>query len=277
MFLAVMFLLFFIGILCVVFSYAKQRILYFPTKDHNVTPSNILENLEQYGGAHNDVKCSDLLVKNGENTIHGWYFSQNTNYPTILISHGNGGNISHRGQLIQTLLKLNTNVCIYDYQGYGKSTGCPSEYHFYQDGESILNYLLNNLHIPLDNIILLGESIGSGVASHLAQKYQSSKLVILSGFSSIKDMFYHLLPKKLSFLGFIGMLMNEFPTSSHLNKFKGHTLILHSKEDDIVPYSQAITNSHNNNCQLLDIGGTHNQPIFTEQVLDQIKRFIGQK
>jgi pimeloyl-ACP methyl ester carboxylesterase len=237
----------------------------------------MLKFLNQTGGkSKSNIKCIDLMVKNETEDIHGWYFSQSPDYPTVLVSHGNAGNMSHREDLIQTLLDMKTNVCVYDYQGYGKSTGSPNEYHFYKDGEAILNYLLNDLKIPLSAIVMLGESIGSGVASYLAQKCQCSKLIILSGFSSIKDMFYHVLPQNLSFLGFIGFFVNEFPTSSFINKFKGHTLILHSKKDEIVPYDQAVKNAHNNdNYQLLEIGGTHNQPIYTDHVLDQIQKFIG--
>lgn len=253
----------------IILSYIKRRVLFFPSKDYITTPESILKKLNNPTN-----KFVNIVINRGQQELHGWYFIQNPDYPTILVSHGNGGNISYRENLIQTLCHLNTNVCVYDYQGYGESTGNPSETNFYNNGETMMDYLINDLHVPLNKIILLGESIGSGVASYLAQKYQCSKLIILSGFSSVKSMFYHLLPQKFSLFSFIGSIVNEFPTSSYLEKFDGHTLILHSKDDDIVPYEQAVINSGNTNCQLVNIGGTHNQPIIDEDVLEQMQEFI---
>lgn len=271
-------------IIILVISYCKSFILYHPSKNHILSPELIFDDLKQIGGTlekcqtkrdtESNSEFYEFFVPNGIHKIHCWYFSQNINYPTVMISHGNGGNISHRSLIIKIFYNLGTNVCIYDYQGYGYSDGNPSEKNLYKDGETILEYLLDQLHIPMEKIILLGESIGSGVASYLAQKYQCPKLIIISGFSSIKSMFYHTLPKCLSFLMFIGIFINEFPTSYYIQKYKGKTLILHSKEDDIVPYDQALTNSKYHGCQLIDIGGTHNHPFFSTYVLDEILKFI---
>lgn len=255
-------------IIVIGFNMIKSYLLYYPTKIYLETPSNMLQQI----GGH--FTFQDIKIKHKDDYLSGWLFIQNKDAPTILLSHGNAGNISHRGHLIQMLCQMGANVCLYDYAGYGQSTGQPSEKQFYKDGEIILKHLINGFQIPKNRIILMGESIGCGVAAYLAQKYQCSKLILLSGFTSIKMMFYHLIPTWLSFLKFFGLFTNEFPVDKYLAQFEGQTLILHSQTDDLIPYQQAVTNACNKGCQLLEIAGTHNQPIFTNDVLDKFKNFM---
>lgn len=254
-------------IIIIGFNMIKSCLLYHPIKSRLETPKDLLQ---QIGG----VTFQNINIDHKGDHLNGWLFSQNKDAPTILLSHGNAGNISHRGYLIQMLCQMGANVCLYDYSGYGQSTGNPNEKQFYKDGEIMLKHLINNLHIPTDHIVLMGESIGCGVAAYLAQKYQNSKLILLSGFASIKLMFYHLIPNWLSFLKFFGSFVNEFPVDKYLSQFKGQTLILHSQTDGMIPYQQAVDNSNNKGCLLLEISGTHNRPIFTDDVLDKIRNFI---
>ena len=250
----------------------KSKVLYYPSREPIYAPAEILE---QTGGSmtHQDVYLHDGLVK-----LHGWFVQQNTTglHHTILLSHGNGSNLSGRSDLIQTLLHLGLNICIYDYPGYGQSTGNPSERGFYQSGEVFMDYLIHQKEIPVTQIIPMGESIGCAVAAYLAQKYHTSKLILLSGFSSIKEMFYGLLPTYLSPLKILGFLLTEFPTDQYLTQFQGQTLLLHSQDDEIVPFKHALSNSQIKGCQLLKIGGTHNQPVFESAVLETIRLFTGE-
>ena len=250
-------------ILSQLIDYAKVKLMFHPSKIHQSAGSFPIPPL-------------DIRINNDNETIHGWFFQQSTKYPTILISHGNAGNISDRRELINTLLQLKCNVFIYDYQGYGESTGSPSELNCYADGESAYNYLTETLYLPDDQIILLGESIGCGVASYLAQKKHNRKLILLSGFSSIKDMFESLLPIQLTFFKFLGIFLKEFPVNKYLSSYKGQTLILHSQVDEIVPYDHALTNSRVNpkSCKLINISGPHNAPFFSDFCLNEINSFI---
>jgi uncharacterized protein len=260
-----------LGIIClvlIVINIVKYHIYFHPNKE-DIRPLA----MNQKGGAKN-LHSTNISLKKETDTLHGWLFMQNEDYPTILFSHGNAGNISHRGEIIQTLCDLGTNVCIYDYHGYGHSTGRPSEANFYKAGEVFTEYLLNDLQIPLSNIIFMGESIGCCVATYLAQKYQSPKLILLSGFSSIKDLFYHFVVKSVSFLRFFSIFVNDFPTDKYLDQYHGQTLILHSKTDGLIPYEQAEANAKHTGCRLIEIEGTHNQPIFNKHTLNTMKKFM---
>ena len=236
-------------------QFIKAKILYRPRKRFIMTDM--------------DIQPRDIYVKNNKATIHGWLFQQRQQQQqsdkckTVLISHGNAGNISNRGKIIKLLYDIGVNVVIYDYQGYGKSTGHPSEDNFYSDGEKMVEYLITDLGVPMDDIILFGESIGCGVASYLAQKYSCPKVILLSGFSSIRDMFHYILP----YFSIFGCLITEFPVNRYISRYKGDVLLLHSRDDELIPYCQAVKNSQFSNCQLIDIEGTHNHPILDSDVI----------
>ena len=150
-------------ILFFVIQYVKSIMLYHPSRNIFWSP------------ADNGYNYVEFNIDNQSQKINGWLIKCSEdfkNMQTILICHGNSGNISnisYRSYLINKLIKLNYNICIFDYQGYGKSTGYPSEKVFYSDSLCVWNYLIK-LGIPKRNIVLFGESIGSAVASYLAQK-----------------------------------------------------------------------------------------------------------
>jgi len=84
-----------------------------------------------------------------------------------------------------------------------------------------------------------------------------------------------MLPSFLSFFKIFSIFVNEFPVHSYLKNFEGNVLILHSQLDELVPYDQAIKNqSIAKNSQLINIGGTHNHPILSDDVINQLSRFI---
>ena len=268
--LFIFFFVFIIILVMMIFTYTKQRLLYHPSKEYVTTCEQIAQNLKL------DPRCANQFnIKQDKTQITGWYFVPKEEYPTVLFSHGNSGNISNRQQMIGMLINLGLNVCIYDYNGYGMSTGYPNEKNLYKNGETALKYLINDNHISPDRIIILGESIGCGVASYLAQKYSCPKLILLSGMSSIKNIFYQLVSTRASFLSFFGYFINEFPTHQYLSKYKGKVLILHSKTDDIIDYQHALDNAKVcNECQVVEIGGTHNFPDINSQHVAQIHNFI---
>jgi uncharacterized protein len=275
-----------IALVCVIiafiilFNVILSFILYHPSKEQVADPHQMISETnvsktdvsKPAGSGKNDI-FNSFLLKNETCVINGWFFKQKNSSPTLLICHGNAGNMSNRSYLIRTMYQLGINVCIYDYPGYGLSTGHPNEKGFYQSGEKVLQYLMSTLHIPQESIILLGESIGCGVAAYLAQKYQCSKLILISGFTSVRDM-YDYLTRNWSILNYLGGLVHAYPVSTYLDQYKGHTMILHSRSDDIIPFEQAVQNAQHPRCQLVEIVGTHNYPIVTQDVLNKLHAFL---
>lgn len=198
-----------------------------------------------------------------EGTIHGW-FIKGTNNKVILFCHGNGGNISHRQEHIDSLNKLGYSVTIFDYSGYGRSTGIPSESQFYQDASKYTDILLQQY--DKKDIILYGESIGAAVAAYIVRKYQIPTIIIDSGLPSVKKYIQY----KWKFLGILGFLFPEFNTETYLLGYKGNTLIMHSIHDEIIPY-ESTEFLRSFATSTIDIKGSHNNRIIP---WDQVNSFI---
>lgn len=203
-----------------------------------------------------------------EGNLHGWFIGNKGNHPTVLICHGNAGNISHKQSLIDCIADLGYSVMIFDYSGYGRSRGIPSELQLYQDASIFTEMLLEFTNI--NNIILYGESIGAPVAAYIARKYQINTLIIDSGLPSIKKY----IKSRFSFLGsLLGFLFSEFNTESYLHGYKGNLLVMHSLTDEIIPY--IITDVMRANAtEVIIIKGTHNNRIIP---WDKVDTFIKNK
>ncbi|HJR08814.1 MAG TPA: alpha/beta hydrolase [Pyrinomonadaceae bacterium] len=174
--------------------------------------------------------------------LHGWFCtpvvgraggtleSVETNR-TLLFLHGNAGNISHRYDIIEGLVKLPVNVFIVDYRGYGKSEGSPSEQGLYADARAAWDYLTTARGIPSANIVIFGESLGGAVAIDLASKVQACGLIVQSSFTSIADMAAEVLPMVPRF-----MIRTKMDSLSKIADVSCPKLFVHSEADDIIPY-----------------------------------------
>ena len=200
-----------------------------------------------------------------EGNLHGWFVGKKENKPTVLIFHGNAGNISHRQSLIDPLSEIGYSVMIFDYSGYGRSRGIPSENQLYQDASIFTNMLLE--FTDKNNVILYGESLGAPIAAHIARKYQINTLIIDSGLPSIKKY----IKSRYSFLGeLFGFIFNEFNTEDYLKGYKGRILIMHSPTDETIPYT--ITDIMRENAtEVINIQGSHNNRIIP---WDRVNQFI---
>jgi fermentation-respiration switch protein FrsA (DUF1100 family) len=198
--------------------------------------------------------------------LNGWFFPANTNSPrahlAVLICHGNAGNISHRLDLCELLLATGVNVFAFDYRGYGRSEGKPSETGTYQDAESAHAWLLAR-GFAGTNIIALGESLGGGVASELALRQALGGLVLQSAFTSILDIGTELFP----WLPVRIMATIKYDTRSKLPKIKVPVLIMHGPRDSVIPFHHAERNfaAANEPKLFWKLEGDHNDPVTTER------------
>ena len=143
-----------------------------------------------YGGPeinsiHGIAKHSAKVQSKSGAQISTWYFSVPGAKKTLLISHGNGGTSAGRKELIEGLLALNVSVIIYDYAGYGESTGHASLDEILENAEAVYNYACTDLKIPPSSLVLVGESLGSGPACQLAKKHECNSIVLMASFSSL--------------------------------------------------------------------------------------------
>jgi fermentation-respiration switch protein FrsA (DUF1100 family) len=124
---------------------------------------DIIETPQQRGWTYEDV-----VIEVSGGTTHGWWIPLDNARATVLFSHGSGRNISGYLDDVELFRELGLNVLLYDYGGYGQSTGAPSEARCYADIEVMWEYLVDTRGIASGEIILCGSSMGSGVTTELA-------------------------------------------------------------------------------------------------------------
>lgn len=174
--------------------------------------------------------------------LSAWYFPAPASSPNrqiaVLLHHGNGGNISHRLPLYELLLDLGVHVLAYDYRGYGQSQGHPSEVGTYADAEGALDWLRSRGFAD-SHVVSWGESLGGGVAAELALRRPDLRgLVLQSTYTSLLDLGSELFP----FLPVRTVARYHYDTHAKLPRIRVPVLILHSRQDTLIPFHHAERN-----------------------------------
>jgi len=152
---------------------------------------------------------------------------------TWLWFHGNAGNISDRLENLRLLHdELGVNVFIFDYRGYGRSEGSPSEQGTYRDAEAALAYALSRPDVDAERIVYFGRSLGSAVAVELATRRPPFALILESPFTSMAD----LARQHYRFLPATGLIRTKYDSLSKIGSVRAPLLVLHGDQDDIVPF-----------------------------------------
>jgi uncharacterized protein len=142
-----------------------------------------------------DSNVQDIFIPigNGKN-LHAWYFANRTTSQTIMICHGNEGNISDMSKLIKLLLQTGASVLIFDYQGYGVSDGTPSINGICEDALAVYDWLLKKQHLDPKTIVLYGESMGASVAGWLIQQRTVAGIILQSASTNMRRIAHETFP-----------------------------------------------------------------------------------
>jgi len=166
--------------------------------------------------------------------LRGWWIPAPGARGTVLYCHGNAGNIGDRLESVLALHRLAVNVFIFDYRGYGKSAGVPSERGTYRDAAGAHDYLTRKLGISPRKIFILGRSLGGAIAIELARKREAAGLICEASFASVEMMgrlYYPYLPASL-------FLFDRYDSLSRVAGLTLPQIYLHSRDDDLVPFEQ---------------------------------------
>lgn len=210
-----------------------------------------------------EFEDSMILTPDGE-SINVWLMTNDTARFVFLLCHGNAGNNSYRQFQMQSLHALGFSVAIFDYRGYGKSTGRPTENGLYTDVETVYQWLVEQKKFTPDRIIPVGTSLGGAVAVELASRQPVRALIIESSFTSKFGMAKVMFP----FLPVAWLSYEQFNSHEKIASLQSPLLIAHGDRDRIIPFEQgrllfeaahepkffyAITGADHNN--YLQIGG----------------------
>ena len=199
----------------------QSRMIYHPVRTIYQTPETI-------GISYEEVS----FTTDDNQNISGWFVPADRGRGTILFSHGNAGNISGRLETLRILHSLGMNVLMYDYRGYGKSEGDPTEQGTYLDVQAAWHYLVNNKKIPGDQILLMGRSLGGAVSAWLASRVEPAGLILESTFTSAPDLaaeLYPMFPARW-------LVKYRYPTIQYVREINMPLLINHSTDDGLVSY-----------------------------------------
>lgn len=159
----------------------------------------------------------------------------------LLFCHGNAEDLGHtQPKLAKLCNTLRVHVIGIEYTGYGISPGTPSEGSCNDDVLVVYRFLTEFLKWPTQNILLFGYSIGTGPTCALAARQDVGGLVLLAPYTSIRDMAREVLPKGIGHVAAL-CIANRFVNSVEMRKVKCPTLIIHGKQDKLIPHSHAQT------------------------------------
>jgi fermentation-respiration switch protein FrsA (DUF1100 family) len=193
--------------------------------------------------------------------------------PVVLFFNGNGGNACGCETLALQMQKhLKCGVLLMDYPGYGKSEGTPNEASCYANATGAMNWLIETKNIPANRIVLLGLSLGGGVAVETATKYPVRGVALVSTYTTLPAAAKNRFP----FLPTHWLMRNRFDSLSKIGTIKAPIFIAHGTDDRTIPYSQGETlyAAANEPKQFLRMEGKNHNDCLCVEMLQELRRFL---
>ncbi|MDU8885612.1 alpha/beta hydrolase [Yeosuana sp. MJ-SS3] len=204
--------------------------------------------------------------------INALHFTNIKPKGVILYFHGNAGDLSRWGKIMEYFVQLNYDVLVMDYRTYGKSTGALSQEGLYRDAQFCYDYLKKSY--PEEYITVYGRSLGTTFAAFVASKNNPKQIILETPYYSMSDVAklrFPLLPTKY-------LLKYKLPTYSFMNKIDCNILILHGSEDKVIKISSAeklFEVAPENQTTFIAIeGASHNDLINFEEYHNAIKDLL---
>ena len=253
-----LFLLLIYIIICIVIFFTQRSLMYHPSENNYLDENKLNHKVEK-------------IIIPSDNELNAWYFEKDQNFKTLLFFHGNAGSLENRIYKLNDLSKLNLNYLIVAYRGFSGNKGSPTEEGLYKDARAA-KYWLNLNNINDQNIIVYGESLGTAVAIDLAKDHKFAGIILESPFTSMLKLsrkYYAWLPTGL-------LLKDKYETDKKINKVFSPILILHGRNDNIVPFEMGETlfNQANNPKFSYFIDNDDHMMDFNDDLINSINQFL---
>jgi hypothetical protein len=239
--------------------FAQRSLMYFPDRAHTTPAEAGLPQAEEV----------PLTASDGAHILV-WSVAPQDGKPVILYFHGNGGALRYRVERFKKLIGAGIGLVALEYRGYGGLSGAPSEQGLIADATAAYDYAL--LHYPVSQIVLWGESLGTGVAVALASEKPVGRVILEAPFTSAEAVgarHYWYLPVRL-------LMKDQFRSDERIRKVTAPLLILHGLHDQTVPYAMGehlfdIANQPKHLARFLDGG---HEDLDQNGALDAVARFL---
>ncbi len=249
--------------------YAALLFVLFVFQRHlQYRPSGELQKIENY---QLQGFVEEKLTTASGKKILAWYKAAPQNAKLILYFHGNAGNLSDRAHRFAAFAQAGFGVLAISYEGYSGSEGKPSESALIQDSEAALKFALDQNYMMQD-LIYYGESLGSGVATQLAARFDPSAVVLESPYSSIASVAqktYWFVPVKL-------LLKDKFESIKYAPKITAPLLIFHGTQDQVVPYLEGkkLYEAVKSDKKLISVSGAGHLDFSDEFLIAEMQKFL---
>lgn len=211
-------------ILVLSYLYFNQRsLLYHPDRENAA--------LSEFNLAETDEIT--IYTKDGIK-LQAWYKKPNKTQKMAIVLHGNSGNITNRVNLLKELISLGYGFIIPAWRGFGKSEGSPTLSGLYLDAESAIDFIQKE-NIPLENTVIIGESLGTGIAAKMATQYKFKGIFLITPYKSISARADELYPFMMAKF----LTKDDFSVIDKIDKINQPVFIIHCTEDKVVPISHA--------------------------------------
>ena len=245
----------------ILFVYFYQRNLLYHPSENNYLNDKITFNYEEI------FIETDKKIK-----LKSWFIKKDLDkFKTILIFHGNAGNLFNRVYKLNELNKLNVNILLISWRGFSGNKGKPTEKNLYRDADESVKWL-NNQGVISKNIILYGESLGTGVATELGTSNAFGGIILESPFTSIANaakIYYPYLPVNI-------ILKDRYDSIGKIKNINTPIFIMHGKMDNIVPQQMGLElfeKANNPKYSYFPEDDDHMMN-YNKQLLNEIKLFI---
>ena len=245
----------------ILFVYFYQRNLLYHPSENNYLNNKITFNYEEI------FIETDKKIK-----LKSWFIKKDLDkFKTILIFHGNAGNLFNRVYKLNELNKLDVNILLISWRGFSGNKGKPTEKNLYRDADESVKWL-NNQGVISKNIILYGESLGTGVATELGTSNAFGGIILESPFTSIANaakIYYPYLPVSI-------ILKDRYDSIGKIKNINTPIFIMHGKMDNIVPQQMGLElfeKANNPKYSYFPEDDDHMMN-YNKQLLNEIKLFI---
>lgn len=199
--------------------------------------------------------------------LHGWFAEAKQPRAVVLYMHGNGGNITTRRDVLRLYRdQLGASVLVFDYRGYGRSVGTPTEDGVLADARAARRWLAAKTGVREGDIVLVGHSLGGGVAVDLASRDGARGLILENTFTSLPDVARSHVP----FLPFRHLMHSRLDSIAKIPNYRGPLLVKHGDADEVVSYAfgEKLFAAANEPKRFISIpGGRHNDPPSREYLV----------
>jgi pimeloyl-ACP methyl ester carboxylesterase len=248
-------------LICALMFILQENLIFFPQKLDKDHQFNFAQPFEEV-----NIKTED------EKMLHGLLFKSDSSKGLIFYLHGNAGSLDAWGDVAETYTRLQHDIFLLDYRGYGKSEGrIESEEQLFKDVQAAYNEMLTRYRE--DNTIVLGYSIGTGPATKLAATNNPKLLILQAPYFSLTDMVKHTFPLVPPFL-----LKYKLETHQYIRHCRMPIILFHGDEDEVIPYSQSLKLKEllKESDTLITLNGIgHNGMTYDEEYVRGLESVIG--